>query len=351
MKKLLKLTLTLLILNTLYLIPLNAQVGINNDNSEPDASAMLDVKSSSKGVLIPRMSSSDRQQILDPAVGLMVYDSTAQAFYYFNGMGWLELLSGSVIFLEDSDQDTKIQVEESTDEDIIRFDLAGTEFMRLDSGRVEVLNTGGSVYIGENAGTNDNFTSNDNQNIGIGLNVLNSLTTGNKNIAIGNDALSNLTNGGLNIAIGDNALMMNNGSDNIGIGDEALRENIDGGDNVAIGDQALRDNIDGDDNIAIGDFPLSENISGTDNIALGDGALSQNLTGDNNIGIGDGAGSGNEKGNRNIFLGRGAGTNMDSLNNAIAIGAGTMVEQDSSIILGNGLKVGISTSTPQEALH
>ncbi|MEN0046204.1 MAG: tail fiber protein [Bacteroidota bacterium] len=133
MKKITRLALVLLILNTLYLIPLTAQVGINNDDSEPDQSAMLDVKSDSKGVLIPRMSSNDRQQILDPAVGLMVYDSTAQAFYYFNGMGWLELLSASVNFLEDDDGDTQIQVEESADEDMIRFDVAGKEVMLIDN--------------------------------------------------------------------------------------------------------------------------------------------------------------------------------------------------------------------------
>ena len=100
---------TYLLLLLFVTINLSAQVGINTDNSDPDASAMLDVKSTNKGVLIPRMSSTQRQQIIEPVVGLMVYDSTAQAFYYFNGMGWLELLSGSVTVLEDTDGDTKFK--------------------------------------------------------------------------------------------------------------------------------------------------------------------------------------------------------------------------------------------------
>ncbi len=50
-----------------------AQVGINNDNSQPDPSAGLDVKFSNKGVLLPRMTLQQRNDIVNPAEGLMVY--------------------------------------------------------------------------------------------------------------------------------------------------------------------------------------------------------------------------------------------------------------------------------------
>jgi hypothetical protein len=50
-----------------------AQVGINSDNSLPDASAMLEVKSSTKGVLLPRLSYDQRNAIDTPAEGLMVF--------------------------------------------------------------------------------------------------------------------------------------------------------------------------------------------------------------------------------------------------------------------------------------
>jgi len=50
-----------------------AQVGINNDNSTPDNSAMLDVKSTSKGVLLPRMTRSQRDVVDGPVNGLMVF--------------------------------------------------------------------------------------------------------------------------------------------------------------------------------------------------------------------------------------------------------------------------------------
>ena len=50
-----------------------AQVGINNDSSAPDNSAMLDVKSTSKGFLLPRMTRSQRDVIDSPENGLMVF--------------------------------------------------------------------------------------------------------------------------------------------------------------------------------------------------------------------------------------------------------------------------------------
>lgn len=69
---------------------LSAQnVGINADNSLPHASAMLDIKSSNKGLLIPRLSQTERNAIAAPATGLMIFqtDNTA-GFYYFNGAAW-----------------------------------------------------------------------------------------------------------------------------------------------------------------------------------------------------------------------------------------------------------------------
>ena len=103
-------------------------VVINSDGSPPDASAMLDVQSTAKGLLVPRMSTADRNAISGPAVGLMVFDTDEKSFWCWTGSSWIEIMQGFVAILSDADNDTKIQVEESTDEDIIRFDMEGTEF-------------------------------------------------------------------------------------------------------------------------------------------------------------------------------------------------------------------------------
>ncbi len=68
----------------------HAQVAINTDGADADASAMLDVKSENKGMLIPRLSASQRGQIGSPATGLMVYQTDGtEGFYFYNGTTWL----------------------------------------------------------------------------------------------------------------------------------------------------------------------------------------------------------------------------------------------------------------------
>lgn len=62
----------------------------------PNASAQLDVMSINKGLLIPRMTTLQRTAIASPANGLMVYDITLSAFYFYNGSSgfWNAVNSG-----------------------------------------------------------------------------------------------------------------------------------------------------------------------------------------------------------------------------------------------------------------
>ncbi|MEM7105915.1 MAG: right-handed parallel beta-helix repeat-containing protein [Bacteroidota bacterium] len=61
-----------------------AQIGINSDNSVPDPSAMLDVKSTTKGFLTPRMTEQERDAISDPATSLLIYQTDGTSGYYYN---------------------------------------------------------------------------------------------------------------------------------------------------------------------------------------------------------------------------------------------------------------------------
>lgn len=68
---------------------LTAQVAINADGTAPDGSAILDVKSSDKGMLIPRMNQAQREAINSPAEGLMVYQTdNTDGIYYFKNSVW-----------------------------------------------------------------------------------------------------------------------------------------------------------------------------------------------------------------------------------------------------------------------
>ena len=59
---------------------IHAQVSISSDGSDPDSSAMLDVKSTNLGLLIPRMTSAQRDAITNPAEGLLIFNTTTQCF-------------------------------------------------------------------------------------------------------------------------------------------------------------------------------------------------------------------------------------------------------------------------------
>ena len=66
----------------------NAQVAINNDGSDPDSSAVLDIQSSNKGLLPPRMSTSQRDAISNPAAGLIIHNTNTHILELFNGTDW-----------------------------------------------------------------------------------------------------------------------------------------------------------------------------------------------------------------------------------------------------------------------
>ncbi len=70
---------------------INAQVSINEDGSAPDDDAMLDIKSTTKGLLPPRMSSEEMNAITSPPAGLMVYNTTINSICFYDGSSWKSL--------------------------------------------------------------------------------------------------------------------------------------------------------------------------------------------------------------------------------------------------------------------
>ncbi len=79
---------------TVFAFSLNAQVGIGT--TTPDTSSVLDVASTEKGMLIPRMLVSERIIIVTPAEGLLVYQTDdIEGFYYYDGTQWVRLLDKS----------------------------------------------------------------------------------------------------------------------------------------------------------------------------------------------------------------------------------------------------------------
>jgi hypothetical protein len=82
-------------LQLLVLLFVNAysfsQVGIGT--TTPNASAVLDLTSTSKGLLPPRMTTVQRDAIANPATGLQIYNTTTNTKDYFNGSAWVSTLA------------------------------------------------------------------------------------------------------------------------------------------------------------------------------------------------------------------------------------------------------------------
>ena len=67
-----------------------AQVGINTNN--PDASSALEIESTTGGILIPRLTETQRDAITSPATGLMIFQTDeTTGFYFYNGVAWAQL--------------------------------------------------------------------------------------------------------------------------------------------------------------------------------------------------------------------------------------------------------------------
>jgi hypothetical protein len=80
-----------LFLTLCSILPVSAQMSVNKDGSQADPSALLDVKGTDGGLLIPRMTDSEMNLIAGPATGLMVFNTTDNTFYFFNGTLWTKV--------------------------------------------------------------------------------------------------------------------------------------------------------------------------------------------------------------------------------------------------------------------
>jgi len=237
-------------------------------------------------------------------------------------------------------------------------------------GQIEPVNTGLSVFIGQDAGDNDDLTANQNVFIGfecgrfnttgysqtaIGAGALRANTTGYFNCAIGYETLNSNTDGTRNAAFGNNSLMSNTiGDENTALGHSALESNFSGNQNTglgayalfgsrghfntAVGRSALQDNYDGQGNVAVGYYAHEQCYNGQHNVAVGMYSL-RNTVGNFNTAIGSNSGSSDSTSSGNVYIGYHAGTKIAATtnkNNNVIIGyqAGYNSTGDRNVFLG-----------------
>jgi hypothetical protein len=276
--------------------PSSGAAGIGT--TTPNGSSLLEIKSTSKGVLIPRMTKTQRNAIATPAKGLLIYQTDATpGFYYYTGTEWKAVMqwtnSGNNLIYASGDA----QIHDVT-----------------------VGRGGGSVA----------------DNTAIGGSALFWNTTGYYNTATGSDALNQNTTGSYNTAIGVRTLLYNtNTSENTAIGYGALTAN-DGSQNTATGSGALLNNSTGSQNTATGSYALYHNFASF-NSAFGYNALFNTRNSQYNTAVGYNAGGAYDNGYNNVFLGANTDVNNGAgYYNVVAIGQGTICTDVSQVTIGNG---------------
>lgn len=361
---------------------ISAQVAINNTGELPANSAQLDIQSTTKGILIPSMTTAQRTAIADPANALIVFDNETSSFWHFDQStsAWVEMKSSlNNHMINDSDQNTYVNTEQTTDDNKVTVFLNGVEKWRFNNNTLEPVNTNYSVIIGEFAGASlttggmnvlvgtaaGSSNTTGNNNVAMGLSSMWANTEGSQNTAIGAYSLNANTSGVYNTAVGINSLLSSTtGNNNCAIGSAALLSNTTGSNNIALGERSLNYNTTGDNLIAIGTKALyelsfsnggnnftSQNLaignyslyrtnpisseSGICNIGIGDSAIFYNQTGYYNLAIGHSAIKTNNTGDYNTAIGHLTTVSAHNLNNVTVIGYGAHADGSNMVRLGN----------------
>jgi hypothetical protein len=173
-------------------------VAINSTGAAPNASAMLDITSTSSGILIPRMTSAQRTAIATPATGLMVYDTNTNTFWYYNGTLWIQILNSSTGWSTTGNAGTVVGTNFLGTTDAVDFTIRtnNTERMR-------VLNTG---QVAVNSITT------------FAASTLYSAASGNNNAVDGNAAGTGTAVYGQNTGTGSGVRGLTNNASGIGVG-------------------------------------------------------------------------------------------------------------------------------------
>jgi hypothetical protein len=241
--------------------PSTGSAGIGT--TTPNASSILDMVSTTKGMLVPRMTKNQRDAIATPATGLLIYATNGvPGFYYYTGTAW-QAITPKAGWLLTGNAGTN----------------PATNFIGTTDAQPLIfkVNNQKAGYLGTTTNT------------AFGYQTLNA-TSGLYNTASGFQALYANTTGHDNTANGFWSLVLNTtGYYNTAIGGYSLYANSDGIGNTANGISALRFNTHGNDNTALGANTLFNNTTGYSNVAVGTNSLFNNTSGSNLVAVGDSA--------------------------------------------------------------
>jgi hypothetical protein len=353
-----------------------AQVKIGNNPKNLDPSAILEIESTNKGLLIPRLTSNERTAISNPANGLMVYQTDGVAgVYTYNSNAWQALGAAGTNGTNGVDGKTVLN---GTSNPTAAIGTNGDFFINTSSNTLfgpkaagawptgvslvgpagtngtngQGVPTGGTAnqVLAKVDGTNYNTqwvtpaTNGWSLNGNAGTTDSNFIgTTDNMGLTFRTNNIAQwlLTPKGRFVPVVPSNIFIGGGNEtttalsNTVVGSGAMINLTTGGFNTAIGDAALFAITTGVNNTAIGSTALTSTTTGSANTGTGKNALQLNSTGDGNTGIGQNALQTNTTGSNNTALGFGAGVSANNLNNATALGNGALVDASNKVRIGN----------------
>lgn len=285
--------------------PVSAQVGVNT--VDPDPSSMLDIRSTERGLLIPRMDPVERQSLVtrftNPASSLMVFDTDHRLFYYFdrtqpgiNGESgaWVAMnpwmMRGTYNSTNDNAAYFMGNIGIGTPNPSMKLVVVGntstdTLFTRVvkarnNAGLKLYDNENNGIYIEDKGRVGINVENpNDRLDVGGSIDITGIYKFANRPVLVVDTTL--------------NCLL---------VGENAGLEKGNGYTNICIGNESGRFMEEGDRNILLGHHN-GYNLHGSRNICIGTSAGSYGM--DDNIVIGHSPGSGLSSGSRNILIGNG----------------------------------------------
>lgn len=310
---------------------LPGQVGLNT--ATPSGSSSLDVVSGDTGILIPRLpltGTNDASTIVNGNIeSLLVYNTATVSdvttgFYYWNGTQWVRLVTSDT-----SSKDWTLNGNTGT---VNGVDFIGTTdaqdldvktnnilfFRFTQKGQLDFLNTGESVFIGENAGeANDNTITT--RSTFLGANSGASNTSGLDNSFFGANSGQSNTTGDKNSFFGSQSGVSNlDGSKNSFFGERTGIQNTSGAENSFFGQNSGQSNTTGLRNTFLGSASGLNSSVGNENVFIGSIAGRDNAAGNSNTYLGATSGAWNT-GNNNVFIGFGAGNGETTASNTLII--------------------------------
>lgn len=303
----------LLLTTMIYSGKLFSQFKIGNNPTVISASSVLEIESTNKGVLLPRMTGAQMNAIASPVSGMYVYNTDSLCLCQYNGTTWFSLCGTGVTGKPNF------------------WDLKGN------AGTVD-----GTNFVGTTDNVVMNFRVNNQKSGRIDHLIKNTFfgyQSGNSNSGTNNSFFGHRT-----------GYSNTTGTYNTFAGDSAGYSNTTGVGNTAIGYQSLGANTTGSYNTAYGYQSLRANTTGQYNTGTGYNSLFSTTTGNNNTALGFNSGWTNTTGSNNTFIGFSADATANNFTKAAAIGYNAKVGASNSLVLGgtgaDAVLTGTNTTTP-----